>query len=323
MLSAYHSESLGNRQLVLGTRTSPMAMTQARAVRAMTAAIVPGTEVEIRGIKTSADDWPGALSELGGKGAFTREIDRALVHGEIDLAVHCLKDVPGDVPEPAELVWAAYLARGDVRDCLVFPASSGYTTLADLPMGARVGTSAARRKAQLLRLRPDIEVVPVRGNADTRIRCLDGGGTDALVVARAGLDRLDLPGRAAHVLGMKDMCPAVGAGVIAVRCRAGDQPVLELLLELDDDETRRQATAERGFLRGLHGHCGSPVAGHCAPTPDGRQLLLRGMVFAPDGSTVIDTWETGDPGKPADLGERAAGVLLGKGARDLMWGTPL
>lgn len=169
----------------LGSRTSPMAMAQARQAAALLGALVPGLNVAISGIQTDADQWAGDLAALGGKGAFTKTIDRALLLGEIDAAVHCMKDVPGDVPLPAGLVFAAYLPREDVRDCLVFPLSSGRAALADLPAGARVGTSSVRRTAQLGRHRPDLAVHRVRGNVNSRLNRLDTGEFDALVLARA------------------------------------------------------------------------------------------------------------------------------------------
>lgn len=156
---------LVNGPLRLGSRTSPMAMAQARHVTGLLTALLPGLEVQVTGITTSADQWDGDLAALGGKGAFVKEIDRALLMGEIDAAVHCMKDVPGDVPPPAGLMFAAYLPREDIRDCLVFPASSDRRMLADLPAGSRVGTSSVRRRAQLGQLRPDLAVHRTGGQA--------------------------------------------------------------------------------------------------------------------------------------------------------------
>ena len=172
-----------------------MAMAQARHVASLLTALVPGMEVTISGIQTDADQWAGDLAALGGKGAFTKSIDRALLLGEIDAAVHCMKDVPGDVPLPPGLVFAAYLPREDIRDCLVFPASSAMTCLADLPAGARIGTSSVRRKAQLGHHRPDLAVHRVRGNVNSRLLRLDAGEFDALSgPRRAGPHRDGRPG---------------------------------------------------------------------------------------------------------------------------------
>jgi hydroxymethylbilane synthase len=317
----YLGQIVGDRKLRLGSRTSPMAMAQASHVAGLLSALVPGVDVVITGITTSADQWAGDLAALGGKGAFTKEIDRALLMGEIDAAVHCMKDVPGDVPLPTGLLFAAYLAREDIRDCLVFPLSSGRATLADLPAGARVGTSSVRRKAQLGRHRPDLAVHRVRGNVNSRLTRLDGGEFDALVLARAGLTRIGYAQRAAETFDTDLMCPAVGAGVIGLQCRADDKGLLELLRLLDDAPTRTHVTAERTMLHGLQGHCNSPIAGHCATTPDG-QLALRGMVFTRDGGEFVHAMEWGPASRPAELGAYLAGVLLRKGARDLIMGIP-
>jgi hydroxymethylbilane synthase len=319
--AAYLGQLVPDRAVRLGSRTSPMAMAQARHTAALLTALVPGIEVTIAGINTSADQWAGDLAALGGKGAFTKEIDRALLMGEIDAAVHCMKDVPGDVPLPAGLLFAAYLPREDIRDCVVFPASSGRTVLADLPAGARIGTSSVRRKAQLSRHRPDLAVHRVRGNVNSRLARLDTGDFDALVLARAGLARISMANRGAETFDTDTMCPAVGAGVIGLQCRADDKGLLELLRLLDDPPTRTHVTAERTMLHGLQGHCNSPIAGHCATTPDG-QIALRGMVFTRDGGEFIHAMEWGPASRPAELGAYLAGLLLRKGARDLIMGIP-
>lgn len=319
--TSYLGQLVADRAIRLGSRTSPMAMAQARQVAALLGALVPGLEVSITGITTSADQWAGDLAALGGKGNFTKEIDRALLMGEIDAAVHCMKDVPGDVPLPAGLLFAAYLPREDIRDCLVFPASSGRACLADLSAGARIGTSSVRRKAQLGRHRPDLAIHRVRGNVNSRLARLDVGDFDALVLARAGLARIGMTDRAAETFDTDTMCPAVGAGVIGLQCRADDKGLLELLHLLDDEPTRTHVVAERTMLHGLQGHCNSPIAGHCATTPDG-QLALRGMVFTRDGGEFVHAMEWGPVTRPAELGAYLAGLLLRKGARDLIVGIP-
>jgi hydroxymethylbilane synthase len=236
--AAYLSRLVTGRKLRLGARTSPMAVAQAEHVAGLLSSVVPGLDVTISGITTTADQWAGDLAALGGKGAFVKEIDRALLMGEIDAAVHCMKDVPGDVPLPPGVVFAAYLPREDIRDCLVFPATSPLTALADLPAGARIGTSSVRRKAQLGRHRPDLAVHRIRGNVNSRLNRLDAGEFDALMLARAGLARIGYQDRAAETFDTDLMCPAVGAGVIGLQCRADDKGLLELLRLLDDADTR-------------------------------------------------------------------------------------
>ncbi len=298
--------------LRIGSRTSPMALAQAWRVRDLLRGLV--ASARIVGIRTSGDRWEGELAELGGKGAFLREIDRMLVEGRVDVAVHCLKDVPGDTPLPEGTTFAAFLERDDVHDVLLFPAASAHRGLPDLPIGARVGTSSVRRTAQLLRARPDLDVAPVRGNVNSRIERLDDGPFDAMVLARAGLRRIGMEGRRGQVLPLDLMCPAVGAGVIALRCRADDRDVIGVLRRLDHAETRTRATAERAMLRDLRGHCNSPIAGHCVAERD--RLALTGMVFAGDGTRLIRARRTGD--RPDELGADVAAELLRNGAREII-----
>ncbi|WP_344262771.1 hydroxymethylbilane synthase [Actinomadura napierensis] len=300
----------------MGTRTSPLAMVQARGVAARLQELADVT-VEVVGIQTGGDRHKGHLGELGGKGAFMREIDRALLAGRVDIAVHCLKDVPGDVPRPDGLVFAAYVARDDVADVMLFPAAGKVQCLADLAPGARVGTSAVRRRAQLGRIRPDLRIEYLRGNVNSRLGRLDAGEEfDAIVLARAGLTRLGIerPGEALDIL------PAVGSGVLAVDCRA-DSDAVELVRLLDHQETRRCVSAERAMLHGLQGHCNSPIAGHARIERDGR-LSLRGMVFTQDGSRFVHSEERSPVEQGEDLGARVAGDLLRKGARDLIGSVP-
>jgi hydroxymethylbilane synthase len=310
------------RRIRIGSRTSPMAMAQAEQVRellvGLETAIEVDTEVDIVGIQTSGDRWQGDLAELGGKGAFLKEIDRSLVRGGVDIAVHCMKDVPGDVPVPEGTTFAAYLVRDDVHDALVFPVGSPYTGLGDLPPGARVATSAVRRKAQLLRVRPDLRVDRIRGNVNSRFARFDAEGRfDAMVLARAGLRRIGMDDRVGQVMPLDVMCPAVGAGVIGIQCRTDDERVLDLLRMLDDAETRAHVTAERAMLYGLQGHCNSPIAGHCVTEPDG-QLSLIGMVFGDDGGQVACAREWEKPDRAAELGARVADILAGQGARQII-----
>ena len=284
-----------------------MAIAQAEHVRELLLKHVEGPQVELVGIQTSGDRWQGDLAELGGKGAFLKEIDRQLVMGEIDIAVHCMKDVPGDVPLPEGTAFAAYLPREDVHDVLVFPPGSPYASLDDLPAGSRIATSAVRRKAQLLRARPDLQVDRIRGNVNSRLARFDAEGRfDAMILARAGLRRIGMENRAGQVLPLDFMCPAVGAGVIGIQCRTADTGIVELLRLLDDAETRTHVTAERTMLQDLKGHCNSPIAGHCTTTPDG-QLSLIGMVFTSDGGEFAYAHEWDKPARRARAGRDRGG----------------
>lgn len=308
------------RTLRLGARKSHLARAYAeRAINAIRQA-APGVAVEYVPIVTTADRHKGNLSELGGKGLFMKEIDQALTASEIDIAVHCMKDVPGDVPLPEGLVFAAYLERDDVRDAVVFRRGSPYGSIADLPSGTVIGTSAVRRKAQLLRRRPDLRVEPFRGNVIPRLARLDEGShVEAIVLAQGGLARLGLEHRVSQVLSLTDMCPAIGAGVVGVQCRESDTSVLGLLQSIDHAETRLHVTAERTMLHGLHGHCNSPIAGHCHTAEDGR-LSLTGMVFSPDGGTFTRVHEEDRPNRASHLGARVADALNRQGARGIIAG---
>ncbi len=284
-----------------------MALAQVERVRGLLAGLVGG--VEVVGVRTAGDRWQGDLSELGGKGAFLKEIDGKLLAGEIDVAVHCLKDVPGDVPLPEGTMFAAYLERDDVHDIILFRDKTK-----KLPQGATVATSSVRRTAQLLKARPDLTIKKLRGNVNSRLARLDEGREfDAMVVANAGLQRIGetRPGR---ILPLDLMCPAVGAGVIALQCRQDDEDTAKTLRHLDDAPTRTHVTAERAMLRDLQGHCNSPIAGHCR-TENGR-LTLTGMVFTPDGTGFAEAREMGDD--PEELGARVAAELIRQGARKII-----
>jgi hydroxymethylbilane synthase len=321
--TAYFQDALPERALRLGGRTSHLAHAYAqRVIDALTAA-VPGLEVEYVPIDTSADRHKGDLSELGGKGLFMKEIDKALMVGEIDVAVHCMKDVPGDVPLPKGLVFAAHTQRDDVHDAVVFPEGSKYSRIGELPTGARIGTSAVRRKAQLLRWRPDLDVRRFRGNVIPRLTRLDEEGeVDALVLARGGLAAVGMDHRISQVLTMEKMCPAIGAGVVGVQCRKADEGIVELLQMIDHAETRTHILAERTMLHALQGHCNSPIAGHCHTTQDGR-LSLTGMVFSHDGATLAHAHEQDTPDHAHELGAYVAATLTRKNARSIIAGTRL
>ncbi|MDG9711149.1 hydroxymethylbilane synthase [Streptomyces sp. DH10] len=315
------------RKLRIGTRSSPMALAQVEQVSDLLRKVEPDLDIEVVPVTTEADKWQGDLAQLGGKGLYVKEIDTMLQRGQVDCAVHCIKDVPGDVPMPRGLIFAAYLQRDDVRDVLLFPEGSDRQTLDDLPAGATVATSAVRRKAQVNRVRPDLNVVRVRGAVGTRVEKLDGKRKidtqlDAMILARAGLERLGISERGRQVFSVGEILPAVGAGALGLECRKDDDAVAYLLQQLNHERTMTEITAERVMLHGLRGHCNSPIAGHCITEPDG-QLSLRGMVFSRDGSKFVHAQMWGESlNDPAVLGSRVCAELLRQGARDIIEGIP-
>ncbi|KHD73814.1 porphobilinogen deaminase [Actinoplanes utahensis] len=289
-----------------------MALAQVERVRRMLAERRPDVTVEVVALSTSGDRWQGALSELGGKGAFTKEVDQALLDGRADLAVHCVKDVPGDRPAPAGTVFAAYLARDDVRDALVDPAGR---RIEDLPPGTRVGTSAVRRIAQLALHHPHLTALPIRGNANSRLAKLDAGEYDVLLLAVAGLHRIGLPERITHPIEVDTFVPAVGSGTLVLQCRQDDEPLLEIAAALGDRTTALETEAERTMLHILQGSCSSPIGGYARSEPDGR-ISLRARVISLDGKTVLDAHEWASD--PVVLGTSVAASLLRQGAREIL-----
>jgi hydroxymethylbilane synthase len=296
----------------IGTRGSPLALAQAREVRErLEAAHGPGQlACEVRAIKTSGDriqDRP--LSEAGGKGLFTKEIEEALIAGEIDLAVHSMKDMPTLLP--AGLTIACYLPREDVRDAFV---SAKVSTLAELAAGAVVATSSLRRQAQVRWLRPDLAVVPMRGNVDTRLRKLEAGEADATLLACAGLKRLGLEERITSAMPVDQMLPAVAQGAIGVEARADDLVIAQLLAAINHQSTALAVTAERAFLAKLDGSCRTPIAG--LAELDGGRLTFRGMILTPDGRQCHATRREGRPEEAITMAEDAAAELLAKAGPD-------
>ncbi len=287
-------------ELRLGTRGSVLARAQADSVRA--ALFLP---CEIVVITTSGDrikDRP--LGEAGGKGLFTKEIDEALLSGKIDLAVHSAKDMP--TRAPVGLVIAACLPRQDVRDVLI---AREPVSLDRLPQGAQIGTSALRRRAQLLVRRPDLRIEDMRGNVDTRLRKLAAGACDAIVLAAAGLARLGITPPHMRVLSPDEMLPAVGQGAIAIVARADDSPTLALLSSIDHARTRHAVEAERAFLDGLNGSCRSPLAGHAEFDDD--RVRFQGLALSPDGTEHYAVQREGPAGDAIALARDAAADIRG------------
>jgi hydroxymethylbilane synthase len=296
--------------LRFGTRGSRLAIAQSTQVA--DALRARGLEVEMVTIRTSGDRLADvALADFGGKALFVKEIEEALLDGRVDAGVHSLKDMPAVLPEGLRL--AAFPAREDPRDVLLTRAGGG---LDDLPRGARVATSSLRRRALLLARRPDLSVEPIRGNIDTRLRKLDEGLYDAMIMARAGLDRLGLKPEHCHVLSAQELLPAVGQGILGVEVRAADQPILEALGGLDDAAARAEALAERAFLRCLSAGCHTPVAGLARLA--GATIEMDGLVSSLDGRTVIRGRAGGPATRPEAVGESLAGDLLSRGARAIL-----
>ncbi len=301
--------------LRLGTRGGDLALWQAREVIRLILAAHPHVTVDICVIRTTGDRVPAIpVEQIGGTGVFTREIEQALGDGTIDIAIHSLKDLPTHLTDGLTL--AAVLERGDPRDALVAPPG---TRLADLPPGARIGTSSARRRSQLLAQRPQLSMLDVRGNVPTRLAKLDRGEYDALVLARAGLQRLGLDHRVAETLDPAIVAPAPGQGAIAVEGRAGDHRVSTLLDAIDHAPTRLATCAERALLSRLEGGCQAPV-GALATWEDGV-LALAGVAAAPGGERAVrgssrETVRTEAEAEAA--GVRLAEFLLGQGAAEIL-----
>jgi hydroxymethylbilane synthase len=296
------------RILRIGTRGSMLAKWQAESVRKQLFAAT-GMEAEIVIIKTSGDKMQQApLTQIGGKGIFIKELEEALLEETIDLAVHSVKDVPTDVP--SRLMFPAVCRRDDVRDCLVG------STLANLRHGARVGTSSLRRQAQLRHIRPDLDLRDLRGNVDTRLRKVESGEYEAVMVAKAGLDRLGLSQRISEVLSPDVCMPAVGQGAIAVECRLKDTEAGDLLAPLDDAETRTSIIAERALLAALQGGCQVPL-GAWARVERG-ELLLDACVCSVDGSQYVKQRATAPPDHAAELGQHMARMLIEAGAQGIL-----
>jgi hydroxymethylbilane synthase len=298
--------------LRLGTRGSPLALAQAGMVRQALAA-AHGFDVEriaLNIIRTSGDriqDRP--LADAGGKGLFTKEIEEALTAGRIDLAVHSSKDMPTVLPPG--LVLTAFLERENPRDVFV---SRKAGSIAALPRGATVGTASLRRQAMVRRMRPDLSVIALRGNVETRLRKLDEGAADATLLALAGLRRLGLENAATAVLDIDEFLPAVGQGAIGIEARADDTRTLDLLAAINHADTAGALTCERAFLAVLDGSCRTPIAGH-AMIARGR-LRFRGMIIKPDGSEAFETAREGSVGDAEKLGADAGAELKGRAGPD-------
>jgi hydroxymethylbilane synthase len=304
-------------RLMIGTRGSPLALAQAHETQGRLAAALDwGVEqLPLSIIKTTGDaiqDRP--LSEAGGKGLFTKELDAALIEGAIDFAVHSAKDLPTRIPD--EIAIVGYLPREDVRDAFI---SRRAGHLNELPAGAIVGSASLRRQAQVRRLRPDLQVTLLRGNVGTRLRKLDNGEMDATLLAMAGLRRLGLTEHVTAILDTDDFLPAVGQGAIAITARAGDTRVIEALSRVIDADTGAALAAERAFLTVLDGSCRTPIAGHARL--DGGALAFRGLVLRPDGSEGLDVARIGGSADADAIGREAGEDLRARMPGGFLTGT--
>ena len=303
-------------RVVIATRGSALALWQAEHTKARLLAVAPELTVEFNVITTSGDkilDVP--LAKVGGKGLFVKEIEQALIDRAADLAVHSMKDVPAELAPGLELVavssrevpWDALCAREPV-------------TVDTLPKGAKVGTSSMRRQCQLLARRPDLQIRMLRGNVPTRIRKLDEGEFDAIVLAAAGLTRLGMADRITQQLPLEISIPAVAQGVLGIETRAGDTPVIDLIRKaIHDPNEERRIAAERSFLARMGGSCQTPLAAH--GTFQEGELQLVGMCGMPDGSKILHATVAGHPSQAEQLGERLADKLLEQGAADILAAT--
>jgi len=300
-------QSSGEMEILatIGTRGSPLALAQAHEVRDRLARAhdVAAERIAIKVIRTSGDAIQDrALSEAGGKGLFTKEIEEALLAGHIDLAVHSSKDVPTFLPDATWL--SAFLPREDPRDAFISPTAA---SLQDLPAGAVVGTASLRRQAMVLRLRPDLKVSVMRGNVETRLRKLAAGEADATLLALAGLKRLGLEAKATRIFEIDEFLPAVGQGAIAIESRRDDERINAFVKAIGDAEAEVALTAERSFLALLDGSCRTPIGGHCRVSGD--RIHFSGLIISPDGREEYGTTREGLRADAAAIGADAAREL--------------
>ena len=300
------------RVLKIATRKSPLALWQAEHVKAELERLYPELSVELVPMSTKGDEiLDRSLAAIGGKGLFLKELERAMLAGEADLAVHSMKDVPGELPSGLHI--AAVLTREDPRDAIV---SNDVQSLEDMPEGSVLGTSSLRRQAQMLNLRPDLDIQPARGNVGTRLQRLDEGNFKAIMLAYAGLKRLGLADRARQVLDTEVCLPAVGQGIVGIECRKDDRELNELLGRLNDPVSDICLGAERAFASALEASCHAPVAAHAVL--QGDELYLRGLVATTDGGTVLKGKIRGKADDARKLGLALAEELIGKGAGKIL-----
>ena len=290
------------------SRQSPLAMWQANYIRVCLLDLHAGLSVEILGIKTQADRFLDAsLASMGGKGAFVKELEQALLSGHADLAVHSMKDVTIDLPDGLSL--PVILKREDARDVFI---SNQYASLAELPAQARIGTSSLRRQCQIKAKRPDLQLIDIRGNVDTRLQKLDAGQYDALILAAAGMKRLGFQARIRQTLAASDLLPAIGQGALGLEILSANTTVLELIKPLDDVDTHSCVTAERALSKRLNGGCHAPVAAYAEII--GTELSMTALVGRLDGSEILKSSVAGPVSEAQQLGDNLGRELLAMGA---------
>jgi hydroxymethylbilane synthase len=306
-------------QLIIGTRKSALALWQSEFIKISLERMFPGIVVHLKHVITLGDktqDSKAAIPSIGGKGLFTAELEECLKNREIDLAVNSLKDLPTQLSP--EFVVGAIPTRGSVDDVIITRSGK---KLAELPAGATVGTSSLRRSSQILRMRPDLVALHIRGNVDTRIRKLRApeGEFDAIVLARAGLQRLGLEAEITEVVSHRDMLPAPGQGALGIECRAGDTEILSMLAKLHDPQTAATVGAERAYLAGLEAGCNTPVGALATfeQRGDGERILFRGRCLSNDGARVIESVGECRLGDEIELGQRMADDTRSRGFSEL------
>lgn len=300
------------KTIKIGTRQSALALWQAEDVKKRLLAIYPDLSVELVKVVSEGDKrLDTSLSKIGGKGLFIKELEQKLHDGEIDIAVHSLKDMTITLPEGLHLT--AICERANAYDAFV---SNNYKSIESLPDGAKVGTSSLRRETQLRAAFPTLEIVPLRGNVNTRLAKLDGGDYDAIILACAGLDRLGFSDRISHALTPEQSLPAVGQGAVCIESRAADEAINTLLAPLDHQITALCTRAERAMNARLQGGCQMPIAGHALL--EGETLWLRGLIGEPDGSRILHAELRGPADDPETLGEQLATLLLDQGAQAII-----
>lgn len=296
----------------IATRKSPLALWQAEFVKAELLKLHPGLQVELVKMVTQGDkilDTP--LAKVGGKGLFVKELEVGMLEGEADIAVHSMKDVPVEFPEGLHL--AVICEREDPRDAFV---SNNYNSIDELPKGAKVGTSSMRRECQLRANRPDLEILSLRGNVNTRLKKLDDGEYDAIILASAGLKRLGFESRIKHSIDPLVSLPAIGQGAVGIECRSNDKRINNLIAPLNHEETSIRVRAERAMNSRLEGGCQVPIGGYAVI--EHGVILLRGLVGKPDGTQIIRGDISGKPEDAEELGTVLADDLLSRGAKEIL-----